>query len=112
MPTRSGPAAPSAKRGHVGACGVELGDDRIGVAEQEAARVGEVDGAGAARAVDELLADAPLEAGDLLAHRRLRVAELAGGGAERARAPDRLEGGQMAKLDAEKAITFHDQHEL
>ena len=98
--------------GHVGACRVELRDDRIRVAEQEPARVGEVDGARAAGADDELLADAPLETGDLLAHRRLRVAELPGGGAERARASDRLECGQVTELDAEKAITFHYQDEL
>ena len=79
IPTRSGPAAPSAKAAMSALGGVELRDDRVGVAEQEAAGVGQVDGLGAARAVDELLADAPLEPRDLLAHRRLRVAELAGG---------------------------------
>ena len=61
-------------------------------------------GARAAGALDELLADDPLERRDLLAHRRLRVAELEGGAPERARAGDGLERRQVAQLDAEPAL--------
>ena len=66
------------ERRHVGLRGVELRDDRVGVPEEEPAGVGQVDRPRAARAVDEPLADVPLELGDLLADGRLRVAELAG----------------------------------
>jgi hypothetical protein len=99
------------ERGHVRLGGVELRHDRVGVPEKQAAGVGEVDGSGPARPLDEPLADLALEVGDLLAHGRLGVAEVARGPAERARSSDRLEGGDVAQLDAEKAITFHDQHE-
>jgi hypothetical protein len=92
--------------GHVGLGGVELRDDRIGVAEQEAPGVGQVDGAGPARTLDEPLADGALQFRDLLADGRLRVAELPGRPAEGARPRDGLEGRQMAQLDPERAITF------
>ncbi len=99
------------ERGHVGLCGIELRDDRVGVAEQEAARVGEVDAARAARAVDEALADDALELGDLLADRGLRVAELAGRGVERAVPPHRVERHQVAQLDPSPSIAFHYRYE-
>ena len=101
------------ERGHVRLGGVELGDDRVGVAEEEAARVRQVDRPRAARAVDEPLPDGPLELGDLLAHRRLRVAELARG-ARRTNAcrPTASSAAEMAQLDPEKSITFHDRNEL
>jgi hypothetical protein len=82
------------------------------VAEQEPPRVGEIDRPRATRPLDERLADAALELRDLLANGGLRVAELAGRRAEGARPPDRLERGEMAKLDTEKSITFHDRNEL
>ena len=96
---------------HVRAGGVELGDDRVGVTEEEPAGVGEVDGPRATRAVDEPLADRPLERGDLLADGRLRIAELSGGAAEGARASDGLEGREMAQFDAEESIAFHNRNE-
>ena len=99
------------ERGHVGLGGVELRDDRVGVAEEQTARVGEVDAAWAARPLDELLADDALELGDLLADRRLCVAELARSTAERAVPRDGVERHQMAQLDACPSITFHDQYE-
>jgi len=71
-----------------------------------------VDRARAARPVDEPLPDDPLELGDLLAHGRLRVPELARGGAERAQPPDRLEGDDVPQLDASPSITFHNQNQL
>src|SRR5581483_10449719 len=95
----------------VGAGGVELRHDRVGVPEQEPPGVGEVDGAGAARALDEALADVPLEPRDLLADRRLRVAELAGRAVEGPRAADGLERGEVAELDPEPLIAFHDRNQ-
>ena len=88
------------ERGHVGAGRVEPGHDRVGVAEQEEPRLGRLHLARAARAVEELLPDDALELRDLLAHRRLRVAELARRGAERPRPHDRLQRREMAQLDA------------
>ena len=73
------------------------------MAEEELAGFGHRDGTRAAGALDELLADDPLERRDLLAHRRLGVAELERGTSEGARAGDGLERGKMAELDAEPA---------
>ena len=97
--------------GHVGLCRVELGDDRVGVAEQEPPRVGEVDPPRASGALDELLPDHALELGDLLAHGRLRVAELASRAAERAVPRHGVERHEVAQLDAGPSITFHTQYE-
>ena len=100
------------ERGHVGLRGVELRDDRVGVAEQEAAGVGQVDGPRAARAVDEPLADDALELGDLLAHRRLRVAELARG-ARRTSAcrPTASRAARWRSSTPSQSITFHNRIE-
>ena len=86
----------------------EAGDDRLGVAEQELTRLGQRDLAGPSRALDELLADDPLEGRDLLADRRLRVAERDGGTTERRLTGDGLQRDQVAKLDAEPSIRVHD----
>jgi hypothetical protein len=67
-------------------------------AEEEGPRLGERDRARPARPLDEPLPDRTLERGDLLADRRLRVAQLAGRGDERMRSPDRLERGEMPQL--------------
>ena len=82
------PQAPAAQARH----GLELGlgvgqpaQDVVGVAEQDAAGVGEVHPARAA--LDELHARLALERGDLLGHGGLRVGERLGGGGERALAP-------------------------
>jgi hypothetical protein len=81
------------------------------VPEEQAAGVGEVDAPRAARTVDELLADDLLELGDLLAHGRLRVAELARRGAEGAKPPDGLQGDEVAQFDASPSITLHNRFE-
>ena len=83
---------------HVGLRGLELSDDRAGVPEQEPPGVGERDGPRAAGALDQPLADDLLQLGDLLADRRLRVAELPRRTAERAGARERLQGSQMPQL--------------
>src|SRR5581483_533962 len=96
------------ERRHVRSCGVETGDDRVRVPEQKRPGLRQLDAAGAAWAVEEALPDDLLELGDLLADGGLRVAELARRRAERARARDRLERGEVAQLDAEPLIGAHD----
>ena len=59
--------------------------------------------------LDEALADDPLERRDLLADGRLRVAEPAGGAPEGVLRSERLQRRQMAHLDPEPAIRFHDR---
>ena len=66
----------------------------------------------AAGPLDELLADDPLERGDLLADGRLRVAEPARRAAERALLRHRLQRGEVPQLDAEPTIRFHNRHQL
>src|SRR5581483_1916330 len=85
------------ERGEVGLRGLEARDDRLRVPQQPPPRLGQRHRPRSARALDEALADDPLERRDLLADRRLGVAELLGGTAEGALAGDRLEGGQVAK---------------
>ena len=75
--------------------------------EQHLAGVGQLDGAGSARADDELLSDDPLERRDLLADRRLHVAEPRGGTAKRALLGNSRERGQVANLDAGGVIDDH-----
>ena len=106
-PQRSGLAR--AQRGDVGARRVEARNDRLCVAEQHLARIGERDGPWAAGALDERLADDLLERRDLLADGGLRVAEPVGGATERALARDRVEGREVANLDAQPLIRFGDR---
>jgi hypothetical protein len=103
---RAGLAA--AERVHVRLRGREPGDDRLGVAKEQLAGLGQRDLARAARALDELLAHDPLQGGDLLADRRLCVAERGRGAAERRLTRDCLQRDQVAELDAEPTIRFHD----
>ncbi len=86
------PGVAGVERGEVGLRGLEPGGDRVGVPQEQRAGLGQRDGAGPAGAVDQPLADDPLQRGDLLADRRLRVAEAGGGAAEGALLGDRLEG--------------------
>ncbi len=111
MPSPQRAARALGERGHVRVGRVEVRDDRVGVPQEQLAGGGQGDAARAAGPVDEPLADDALELRDLLADRRLRVAELAGGGAERAVAGDRLERGEMAQLDSQPRITFHNRNE-
>ena len=75
------------------------------VAEQKPTRLGQGDRPGPAGPLDQLLADDPLEGRDLLAHRRLGVAELEGGAAEGPGPGHRFERRQMPHLDAEPVVT-------
>jgi hypothetical protein len=96
------------QRSHVGPRGVELRDDSVGVAEQEEPGLGRLDAPRPAGPVEESLPDDPLELGDLLAHRRLGVSELARCAAERAGARDRLQSCEMAQFDSQPLISAHD----
>ena len=84
-------------------------DDRVGVPEEQLTRLCERDRARSAGALDELLADDLLERLDLLADRRLRVAEPLRGAAERPLGGDGLQRGEMPQFDSEPAIRFHDR---
>ena len=79
VPMRSVPASPAAQRLQVGLRGLEPRDDRVRVAEEQLAGLGQRDGPWAAGALDELLADDSLERRDLLADRGLGVPEPLGG---------------------------------
>ena len=97
------------ERLHVRLGGEQARLDGVRVAQEDRAGLGERDGAGAAGALDELEPDDALERRDLLRDRRLRVAEALGGSAERALVRDRLQRHQMAQVEAEPAIRFHDR---
>ena len=79
------------------------------VPEEPLPGVGRRHGAPAARPLEQLEPGGPLERRDLLADRRLGVAELRAGPAERARLDDRLERGEMADLDAHQSTMVSDR---
>ena len=81
--------------------GRQLAEDRPCVAQQDQPRLGRLDAVPAAAAVDEPLADDALERGDLLADRRLRVAELVGGAVEGGLVGDSQKRREMPELDSE-----------
>ena len=83
--------------------------DRLRMAQQNAPRFGEGDGARAARPLDQAEPDDALECGDLLRNSRLRVAESLGGLSERALVGDRLEGDEVTEVEPEPAIRLHDR---
>ena len=96
------------ERGEIGLRRLHPRDDRLGVAEQQLAGLGQRDGARAARPLDEPLADGALERRDLLADRGLRVAERRAARPNERCSRDRLEREEVAQLDAEETISFHD----
>jgi hypothetical protein len=91
----------------VGLGGLDPRDDRLRVAEEHLAGLGQLDRARAARAFDEPLADDPFERRDLLADRRLDVAESRGGAPEGALLGDGFERRQVADLDPRYMIGGH-----
>ena len=99
------------ERGHVRPSGVEAGDDRLGVSQQQRARFGQRHGARTARSLEQPLSDDAFERLDLLADGGLRVPERLRRAPERALPGDGLQGGQVAELDAEPTIRFHDRVE-
>jgi hypothetical protein len=96
-----GPRFALREGGEVGLGGLHARDDRVGVAQQQLPGLRQRHRPRPARPLDEPFADGPLESLDLLANRGLRVAEPDGGAAERALTRDRLEGQEVAQLDAE-----------
>ena len=82
------------ERRHVRLGGVQARDDRLRVAEQERARLGEGDRPRATGSLEQALADDPLERLDLLADRGLRVAERA---AARPKLPSRATASRAAR---------------
>ena len=80
---------------HVRLRGGDPGPDRVRVPEQHLAGLGQRHRLLASRPLDELLADDPLERGDLLADGGLRVAERGRGAAERRAGRDSLERSEM-----------------
>ena len=112
VPTRSVPASP-ARSACRSACAAwrRATIDSAWRSSSRPASVSET-GARAARALDEPLADDPLERRDLLADRRLRVAEPFRRAAERALVRERLQRCEVADLDAEPTIRFHDRFQL
>ena len=80
--------------------GLRLGEDLAGVGEHHLAERRDAHRPRPARTVEHGAADRPLERGDLLADRALRVAESLGGAAERPLEGDRVECEEMAQLEA------------
>ena len=97
------------ERGEVGLRCLHARHDRLCVPQQQLARLGQRDGARAARPLDQLLAHGALEGSHLLADRGLRVAERLRGPAEGTVLRDRLERHQVAQLEREKTIRLHNQ---
>jgi hypothetical protein len=91
--------APAGEPGEVGARGLELSGDRVGVGQELRAGLRQLHGAPARRARHERHADDALERLQLLADRRLRVAEPHRRTAHRALARDRLEGREMPEVE-------------
>jgi hypothetical protein len=97
------------QRAHVRLRGEQAGLDRVGVAQEHRPRLGERDRPRPAGALDQAQADDPLERGDLLRDRGLRVPEPLGRPPERALVRDRLQGDQMAEVEPVPAIRLHDR---
>ena len=82
---------------------LELGEDGVGVAEQDAGGGREADAA--AVGLDELLADLALERGDLLGDGRGGEVERVGGGRDRAAVGELAQGAQAAQVDHQAQLT-------
>ena len=104
IPTWSEPASPAESAARSAWAAWRRATIDVRVPEQQPAGLGQRDRPRAAGPLDQLLADDPLERRDLLADRRLRVAELDRGAAERALGLDGVERGQMAQLDSEPVV--------
>ena len=107
MPSLSDPADPSPSALQIGLGRLHAGQDRVPVAEQHLAGLGQPDLAGAGRALDQAPPDQPLERPDLLADGGLDVAQPGGCPPERALLGDRLECGQVPDLDPGGMIDLH-----
>ena len=91
------PAAPQPGEGRqLGVGGVQLGQDRVGPADQGLAGLGQADAAGVA--LDQPGPGLALQGGDLLGDGRLAVGERLGGGRERAPQRDLAEHSEAAHV--------------
>ena len=99
---------PGSQCGEIGLGRTHRVGDPTGVSKETFAGVGERDLACSHPAVEESDARGTLECGDLMADRRLRVAEPPPGCRERAGLDDRLERREVANLDAEQIMTVFD----
>ena len=109
VPTRSRPASPASSA----PCppwrpAAAPGSRRRGAAGSGPASVSEI-GRGPPGPLDQPQPDDALERRDLLRDRRLRVAETLRRPPERALVGDRLERDEMAQVEPEPAIRFHDR---
>ena len=108
-PDAKTPGVPGLERAHVRLGGEKSRLNRVCVAQENAAGLGERDRPWASGALDQPEADDALQCGDLLRDRGLRVAEALGRLAERALVCDRLEGDEVAEVEAQPAISIHDR---
>lgn len=106
-PDAQHPAPRPAERLDVAARLAEPAQDEAAVPEQHLAGVGQRDLPATRAAPDQAPADDPLERGELLADRRLRVAEPVRGAPERALLGDRLERLQVPHREASPARARH-----
>ncbi len=90
------------ERRHIGLGGPQPAEDRLGVDEQDAAGIGQLD-PGAAPAPHQVAADGAFERTDVGADRRRHVAELRRGAAERPGPCDRPQRRQVPGLDVGEA---------
>ena len=104
-PERPGLAA--LERVHVGPRGLQPRDDHLGVQQEQPAGLGQLDGPRAAWALDQARANQSLERRDLLTDRRLGVSQGGGGPPERAVLGNRLKRSQVAELNSQPLIRFH-----
>ena len=108
VPTWSVPGRAIRERGEICLGRLELRGQARRVAQHALAGSGRHDRAAAARSLQQPHAGGALQCGDLQADRRLGVAELLRGACERSGRRDRVEGREVADLDAEQSMRlFH-----
>jgi hypothetical protein len=84
-------------------------DHSVGMTEQDLARFGERERPSPARALDQALPREVLKTRNLMADRRLDVAEVRGGAAKRPFARHGIERDEMPKLDAGPPFACHNR---
>ena len=97
-------AAQARERGQVLLGALDPGEDRVGVAHEHPARLGQADAAGAP--VDELCACLALERGHVLRDRRLGEAQRLGGGGERAARRDLAQDSHTADVEHQYSLSL------
>ena len=108
VPTRSRPASPASSAFMSAFAASSRAWIASACRRRTSPGLGQRDRPRAAGALDEPQPDDALERRDLLRDGRLRVAEPLGRPAERALVGDRLERDEVAQVESEPAIRFHD----